>query len=170
MILYSTKAKQQPQLLQDNMFGTPIKSERIILVTGGFDPIHGGHVQLCKEAKSTDPDSLLCVGLNSDEWLIRKKGKYFMNFEERKEVIEALKYVDVVVPFNDDDDTASDAISLTLELYHNVIFCNGGDRGNGTTPEYEKWKHDPRVTFLWGVGGDNKHNSSSWILDRWSQG
>ena len=116
-----------------------------------------------------DPDSLLCVGLNSDEWLIRKKGKYFMNFEERKEVIEALKFVDVVVPFNDDDDTACDAIDLTLQLYNNVIFCNGGDRKNGTTPEYEKWRGDPRVTFLWGIGGDNKHNSSSWILKRWSE-
>ena len=149
------------------MFGTPTKSKKIILVTGGFDPIHGGHVQLCKEAKLTDPDISLCVGLNSDEWLIRKKGKYFMNFEERKEVIESLKFVDVVIPFNDDDDTACDAISITLELYNNVIFCNGGDRGDSTTPEYEKWKHDPRVTFLWGIGGDNKHNSSSKILERW---
>ena len=76
---------------------------RIILVSGGFDPIHGGHVKYIREAKKVDPPSPLCVALNSDEWLIRKKGKYFMTFDERKEVVSGMKDVDLVIPFIDDD-------------------------------------------------------------------
>ena len=77
---------------------------RIILISGGFDPIHGGHVKYIREAKKVDPPSPLCVALNSDEWLVRKKGKYFMNFDERKEVVSGMKDVDLVIPFIDDDD------------------------------------------------------------------
>ena len=112
------------------MFGTPIKSERIILVTGGFDPIHGGHVQLCKEAKSTDPDSLLCVGLNSDEWLIRKKGKFFLPMKERRAIVKELKPVDLTITYDDTDNSSNMAIYKCLQMYDKVVFCNGGDRVN----------------------------------------
>ena len=141
---------------------------RVILVTGGFDPIHGGHVKLIRDAKAVDPDSPLCVGLNSDDWLIRKKGKYFMDFDERKEVMSGMKDVDVVIPFIDKDDSACDAIDMCLQIYDLVIFCNGGDRGDGNTPEFDKFKDDYRVHFRWKVGGEDKHNSSSEILKRWS--
>tara|TARA_B100001057_G_scaffold50206_1_gene44720 strand:- start:584 stop:1021 length:438 start_codon:yes stop_codon:yes gene_type:complete len=140
---------------------------RIILVTGGFDPIHGGHIKYIRDAKTVDPDSPVCVGLNSDEWLIRKKGKYFMDFDERKEVVSGMKDVDLVIPFIDDDGSACDAINMCLQIYDIVIFANGGDRGDGNTPELDKFKDDQRVHFRWDIGGNDKHNSSSWILERW---
>ena len=138
---------------------------RIILISGGFDPIHGGHVKYIREAKKVDPESPLCVALNSDEWLIRKKGKYFMNFDERKEVVSGMKDVDLVIPFIDDDGSACDAIDMCLQIYDLVIFCNGGDRVNTNVPEYLKFQENDRVIFEWGVGGDDKMNSSSWILN-----
>ena len=138
---------------------------RIILISGGFDPIHGGHVKYIREAKKIDPESPLCVALNSDEWLIRKKGKYFMNFDERKEVVSGMKDVDLVIPFIDDDESACDAIDMCLQIYDLVIFCNGGDRVNTNVPEYLKFQENERVIFEWGVGGDDKMNSSSWILN-----
>ena len=140
---------------------------RIILVTGGFDPIHGGHIKYIRDAKTVDPDSPVCVGLNSDEWLIRKKGKYFMDFDERKEVVSGMKDVDLVIPFIDDDGSACDAINMCLQIYDIVIFANGGDRRDGNTPELDKFKDDQRVHFRWDIGGNDKHNSSSWILERW---
>jgi len=142
---------------------------RVILVTGGFDPIHGGHIKYIREAKKVDPPSPLCVGINSDEWLIRKKGKYFMSFDERKEVVSGMKDVDVVIPFIDNDGSACDAIDMCLQIYDLVIFCNGGDRGDSNTPEFDKFKDDYRVHFRWKIGGDDKHNSSSRILERWDK-
>tara|TARA_R100001480_G_scaffold148672_2_gene148294 strand:- start:467 stop:910 length:444 start_codon:yes stop_codon:yes gene_type:complete len=140
---------------------------RVILVTGGFDPIHGGHIKYIRAAKEIDPPSPICIGLNSDEWLVRKKGRYFMEFDERKEVVSGIKDVDLVIPFIDDDGSANDAIDMCLSIYDIVIFANGGDRGDGNTPEYDRYKDDQRVHFRWKVGGDDKHNSSSKILKRW---
>ena len=142
---------------------------RIILVTGGFDPIHGGHIKYIQEAKKVDPESPLCVGLNSEEWLIRKKGKYFMTFDERKEVLSAIKDVDLVIPFIDDDNSACDAIDMCLQIYDLVIFCHGGDRHNENAPEFDTFKHDHRVHFRWAVGGTEKYNSSAAILERWDK-
>ena len=140
---------------------------KIILVTGGFDPLHGGHIRYFREAKAIDPDIPLCVGINSDEWLIRKKGKFFMTFDERKEVISELKSVDLVMPFDDKDDSANDLISTLLEIYDTVIFANGGDRHNETAPEFNTFENNPRVEFKWAMGGTEKYNSSAYILKRW---
>ena len=142
---------------------------KIVLVTGGFDPIHTGHISYFKNAKELYPQTPLCVGLNSDEWLIRKKGKFYMTFHERKEVISELKSVDLVMPFDDKDDSANDLISTLLKIYDTVIFANGGDRHNENVPEYEKFKDNPNVIFRWAVGGLNKKNSSSWILSEWDK-
>ena len=136
-------------------------TEIIILVTGGFDPIHSGHIAYFKAAKEL---GTLGVGVNSDEWLVRKKGKFFMTVEERISIIKELKCVDVVIEFIDKDDTANDAIKMALEVYEKVIFCNGGDRIKGNIPEMEKYGNNDRVEFKWGVGGTDKKNSSSWIL------
>ena len=76
--------------------------KRIVLVTGGFDPIHSGHIEYFNSAKRFGDE--LIVGLNSDEWLTRKKGKAFMPFKERKAIIESLKMVDKVIDFDDSDD------------------------------------------------------------------
>tara|TARA_B100000965_G_scaffold387087_1_gene390049 strand:+ start:689 stop:1120 length:432 start_codon:yes stop_codon:yes gene_type:complete len=138
----------------------------LALVTGGFDPLHSGHIEYFKAAKQLG--DALCVAVNSNDWLIRKKGKYFMTAPERISIIKELKMVDACIEFNDKDDTANDAIKMALEVYDDIIFANGGDRGNTNTPEYEEFRYNNRVKFMWGVGGDDKKNSSSWILDRWT--
>tara|TARA_R100000742_G_C4279628_1_gene104825 strand:- start:3525 stop:4256 length:732 start_codon:yes stop_codon:yes gene_type:complete len=136
----------------------------ISLVTGGFDPVHSGHIALFKGARSVS--DRLIVGVNSDQWLIRKKGKYFMPIEERINILKNLSMVDEVITFNDEDDTACDAIERLLPSNDDIVFCNGGDRGNNNTPEL--FKYVDKVTFAWGVGGVDKKNSSSWLLADWS--
>jgi len=142
-----------------------IKMSKIVLVTGGFDPIHSGHIHYLNDAKKLGYK--LIVGLNSDEWLIRKKGKNFLSIEERKIIVENLKPVDYVISFNDEDGSACDAIEKILsDTLDTVVFANGGDRNNQNTPEYRKYKKHPNVEFVFGVGG-NKINSSSKILADW---
>ena len=142
-----------------------IKMSKIVLVTGGFDPIHSGHIHYLNDAKKIGYK--LIVGLNSDEWLIRKKGKNFLSIEERKIIVENLKPVDYVISFNDEDGSACDAIEKILsDTWDTVVFANGGDRNNKNTPEYRKYKKHPDVEFVFGVGG-NKINSSSKILADW---
>ena len=137
----------------------------VTLVTGGFDPLHSGHIAYFKAAREFG--NSLCVGVNSDDWLTRKKGKPFMNVSERMSIIKELKCVDIAIEFIDKDDSACDAIGTALEVYDNVLFCNGGDRGSVNTPEYERYRYDKRVEFKFGVGGEDKKNSSSWLLNNW---
>lgn len=143
-------------------------SKRVVLVTGGFDPLHSGHIAYFKAARRLGHK--LVVGLNSDAWLTRKKGRPFMPFEERAAVIKELGMVDEVISFNDDDNTACHAIFYMLSTYGSettIVFANGGDRNNGTTPEYNMYKNQYGLEFAWGVGGEDKKNSSSWILEEW---
>ena len=137
----------------------------ISLVTGGFDPIHSGHIRYLKDAKTFS--NHLVVGLNSNEWLIRKKGQYFLPWVERADIIRHLHMVDSVVSWDDADDSACGAISKCLEKTDQVVFCNGGDRAKDNTPELDAFQNDDRVLFVWGVGGNNKMNSSSWILENY---
>lgn len=143
--------------------------KRIVLVTGGFDPIHSGHIEYFKAAKDLGDE--LHVGLNSDEWLINKKGRPFMPFKERAVVIENLSVVDKVISFDDSDGSACGAIYKTMATNSTtkIIFANGGDRTNTTTPEFRTYGDTPNVEFAFGVGGTDKKNSSSWILKEWSQ-
>ena len=113
-------------------------SETIVLVTGGFDPLHSGHISLFKAAKELIPDAKLAVGVNTNEWLERKKGRFFMSADERVCILKELRCVDVVIEFRDNDDTANDAIDMALQVYDKVIFANGGDRGDKNTPEHDK--------------------------------
>ena len=139
---------------------------KVVLVTGGFDPLHSGHIELFKEAKKLG-DKLI-VGVNSDDWLTRKKGRPFMPFVERAALIKELAVVDKVIGFEDSDDSACQAIFHTMSTESGkIIFANGGDRTNTTTPEYKQYGEHPDVDFAFGVGGTNKANSSSWILDEW---
>ena len=137
-----------------------------VLVTGGFDPLHSGHIEYFKAAKALG--DRLVVGINSDEWLARKKGRAFMPFTERAAIIKELEVVDKIIGFDDSDDTANQGIFLALSTSAGkIIFANGGDRSNTTTPEYKAYGNHPDVEFAFGVGGDDKKNSSSWILDEW---
>lgn len=144
--------------------------EKVVLVTGGFDPLHSGHIEYFKAARELGDH--LVVGINSDEWLTRKKGKPFMPFAERAAIIKELGCVDEVIGFNDADDTACHAIMLVLSTKGSdwkLIFANGGDRGNKNVPELKAYGDHDDVQFAWKVGGSNKKNSSSWILKEWSQ-
>ena len=136
---------------------------RVVLVTGGFDPLHSGHIEYFRAAKGLG--DILVVGVNSDSWLRRKKGREFMPSYERVQIIENLRMVDHCILFNDDDDSALEAIHNVKDLYPNsqIIFANGGDRTENNIPEMI----EPDVEFVFGVGGEDKKNSSSWILEEW---
>lgn len=136
---------------------------KIVLCTGGYDPLHSGHIAYFEAAKKLG--SKLVVGLNSDSWLERKKGRSFMPINERVAIIQALKVVDHAILFNDDDGSAIEAIKNVQMLYPNdeIIFANGGDRTASNIPEMTI----ADIIFKFGVGGDDKKNSSSWILEEW---
>ncbi len=136
---------------------------RVVLVTGGFDPIHSGHIAYFQAAKKLG--DMLVVGVNSDSWLERKKGRAFMPGTERINIIQHLNMVDHCILFNDNDNSAREAIRNVKNMYPNsqIIFANGGDRTAENIPEMT----EKDVEFVFGVGGENKMNSSSWILEEW---
>ena len=139
----------------------------IIIVSGGFDPVHKGHIRMFREAANLGAQVI--VGLNSDKWLSRKKGKPFMKWDERAEILESCKFISQVIPFDDSDDTANEAIRKVYDMFdyqnkdYNIYFANGGDRGKGNVPELDICR-DLNVTMLWGIGG-GKIQSSSWLID-----
>lgn len=139
--------------------------ETVVLVTGGFDPLHSGHLAYLKEAKKLG-DKLI-VGINSDDWLVRKKGKNFLPEKERHEILSSIRYVDGCILFNDKDDSAVEAIKNVKMLFPfaQIIFANGGDRTKENIPEMVF----DDVIFMFGVGGEDKKNSSSWILKKYEE-
>jgi len=137
--------------------------KNIVVISGGFDPVHSGHIAYFTAAKSLGDQ--LIVGINSDEWLVRKKGKAFMPIHERQSVVQSIKYVDFVVRFNDDDDSAIMLLKIVKQKWPNdkIIFANGGDRNESNNREISV----EGVEFVYGVGGSMKLNSSSKILQDW---
>ena len=135
---------------------------KVVVVSGGFDPIHSGHLAYFKEAKELG--MYLIVGVNSDEWLMRKKGYVFMPIEEREEIVRSIKYVNGVNRFNDDDDSAIDLLNKVKYWYPSdeIIFANGGDRNESNCRELSV----EGVEFVYGVGGKDKLNSSSDIVEK----
>lgn len=136
---------------------------KVVLATGGFDPIHAGHIHYLQESKKLG--DLLIVGLNSDAWLTRKKGRPFMKIEDRLAVISSLACVDNTIQFDDDNNNSLDAIRKVKDIFPNetIIFSNGGDRSASNIPELQA--ND--IEFAFGVGGNHKMNSSSWLLEDW---
>ena len=128
------------------------------MVSGGFDPPHVGHIRMFQDAADWGD---VIVAINSDEWLMRKKGYVFMPWEERAEIIRELQSVDQVVSFNDNDDTASQAI----KVHRPDAFANGGDRKKKNTPEMDLCDK-LGIQMLWGIGGKDKPQSSSWLVDK----
>ena len=143
------------------------KNNSIVLVTGGFDPIHSGHIKLFKNA--AELGKKLIVGINSDQWLIRKKGFYFLPFKERNIIAQSLKNVDETIHWDDKDNTAIGAIKILLNNLtdgENIIFANGGDRNISNVPEIDFYRNNNKIKFEFGVGGSNKTNSSSKIINQ----
>jgi cytidyltransferase-like protein len=136
--------------------------KKFVLVSGGFDPLHQGHLAYLEAAYRLG-DGLI-VGLNSDAWLARKKGKGLLPFADRAAVLNALWMVDEVWAFDDSDGSASDFIRKVIEQFPDCrfVFANGGDRDAGNIPEMAV--DDYRLDFRFGVGGSDKLNSSSDIL------
>lgn len=137
----------------------------IVLVTGGFDPVHSGHMAYIEEARELG--DILVVGVNSDQWLTRKKGRTFMPLKERSAIMRNIKGVDFVIDFDDSDGSARRAIWMVRQSYprDRIIFANGGDRTDANIPEMDV--DDANLEFRFGIGGAHKRNSSSWILEEW---
>ena len=141
--------------------------KKIVLITGGFDPLNSGHIAYINAARELG-DSLI-VGLNSDEWLRRKKGQEFMPWEERASIVANLYSVSRVINFDDSDNSAKNAIRKVRAIHPHsqIIFANGGDRTKENIPEMDLLQEMLHLDFVFGVGGDDKKNSSSWILQEW---
>jgi len=141
---------------------------KVAVVSGGFDPLHSGHLRLFNEAAQMGDKLIVC--LNSDAWLERKKGSPFMPFNERRAICLALAVVDEVIEFDDSDDSCRDGLKQIIAMHPrddintkygtSIIFCNGGDRIGGNILEQGM----EGINFVYGVGGYQKANSSSEIL------
>lgn len=144
---------------------------KVGIMTGGFDPVTPAHIDYFRDAKRWHEITIVFV--NSDAWLTRKKGKPFMPQKDRVEILRAIKYIDLVVPFMDRDDsdgTANESLYMTRSWHptDDLYFLNGGDRGEGNVPE-EKIAKSLSIHCLYGVGGFDKTHSSSWYLQNWNQ-
>lgn len=163
----------KPVLQKIEMPKTPTRENgTVVLVTGGFDPMHSGHLDYIDAAKELGREeswhgAKVVVGVNSDDWLVRKKGKCFMPVEERVRLLLALRNVDQVITFDDSDDSSMNAIHITRHMFpdEHIIFANGGDRTSANIKEMNY--PDTNVSFSFGVGGDKTQSSSS-LLGEWA--
>ena len=134
--------------------------DETVAVSGGFDPPHSGHIRMIQEASQFGE---VIIVLYSDDWLMRKKGFVFMSWDERKEILEAIKGVRKVVQVDDSDGTVCEALLRHKPNY----FANGGDRSDKNTPELIICKEND-ITMIWGIGG-GKIQSSSELVNRLRQ-
>lgn len=137
------------------------KRKTIVAVSGGFDPIHIGHVRMIAEARALGDE--LVVIINNDNWLRMKKGYVFMPQEQRKEIIEHIKGVDHVMITNHKKGTSDMSVCETLKKIKPDIFANGGDRVTTNVPEVALCKK-LGIQMVWNVGNGGKVQSSSWLV------
>ena len=126
-----------------------------VAVSGGFDPVHVGHVRMILEAAEVGD---VIVIANSDEWLMRKKGYVFMPWEERAEILASIRGVLKVVPVDDSDGTVCEALRREKPTF----FANGGDRKTDNTPEMDVCS-ELGIGLLWEVGGGKIQSSSELV-------
>lgn len=131
------------------------RKRKIVAVSGGFDPVHVGHVRMIKEAAKLGD---VIIITNSDTWLKRKKGYVFMPWIERQEILAEFKGVIDVIEAWDEDDT----VCKTLERVKPDIFANGGDRKGENTPEVDLCMK-LGIDLVWNVGGDKIQSSSELV-------
>jgi D-beta-D-heptose 7-phosphate kinase/D-beta-D-heptose 1-phosphate adenosyltransferase len=135
-----------------------MRGKAMIAVSGGFDPVHIGHVRMIRDAARYGD---VMVIINSDEWLMRKKGYVFMPYEERAEIMGNIKGVTIVTAVDDSDGTVCKA----LERHCPDAFANGGDRKTKNTPEMDVCE-ELGIQMMWAIGGNNKPQSSSWLVNK----
>ena len=142
----------------------------ISIVSGGFDPIHPGHIMMMKDCLKFS--NYLIVGVNSNKWLINKKGNYFMDIQHRIYVVSSLNVVNETMEFEDDDEGSANNLLIKIRnKYSNnkIIFANGGDRSDSSRIlEFETAKQY-NIDLKFGIGGSHKESSSSDLLKRWSE-
>jgi len=135
---------------------------KVVVATGGFDPVHSGHIAYLTAARQLG--DYLIVGVNSDAWLLRKKGYCFLPWSERSVIVQHIKGVDLVLPFDDSDGSACSLLETVKQEWPTarILVANGGDRGADNCLEDSV----VGVELVFGVGGTTKQNSSSWIVDQ----
>ena len=142
----------------------------ISIVSGGFDPIHPGHIMMMKDCLKFS--NYLIVGVNSNKWLINKKGNYFMDIQHRLYVVSSLNVVNETMEFEDDKEGSANNLLIKIRnKYSNdkIIFANGGDRSDSSKIlEFETAKQY-NIDLKFGIGGSHKESSSSDLLKRWSE-
>ena len=147
-----------------------MENKIISIVSGGFDPIHPGHIMMMKDCLKFS--NYLIVGVNSNKWLINKKGNYFMDIQHRLYVVSSLNVVNETMEFEDDDKGSANNLLIKIRnKYSNdkIIFANGGDRSDSSKIlEFETAKQY-NIDLKFGVGGSHKESSSSDLLKRWSE-
>lgn len=139
---------------------------RRICVSGGFDPLHGGHLAMFEEAAKLGE---LTVILNSDAWLLRKKSFIFLPWSERAAIISQLRPVAQVASVDDSDNSVCEALSRLRPDY----FANGGDRKNDNTPEVQLCQA-LGIALVWEIGGGKTNSSSdiarrAWVERAWGR-
>lgn len=134
-----------------------------VAVSGGFDPVHIGHVRMFNEAKKLGHK--LIVLLNNDNWLMLKKGYVFMPENERKEIIEAFEAVDEVIISSHEKDTTDISICNDLRKIRPHIFAKGGDRHSGNIPETPVCD-EIGCRIVNDIGHGGKVQSSSWLVQK----
>ena len=135
-----------------------MRERPLIAVSGGFDPVHIGHIRMIRDAARYGD---VLVIINSDDWLMRKKGYVFMPWKERAEIMGNIKGVRIVTQVDDSDGT----VCAALRRHKPDVFANGGDRKTQNTPEMNVCE-ELGIQMMWAIGGNDKPQSSSWLVNK----
>jgi len=138
------------------------KSNKTVVVSGGFDPIHIGHIRMIQEAAKLGDVAVL---VNNDNWLMKKKGFVFMPEVERLEIVEAIKGVYMAIPTKHPANPKDMSVCEELRLMKPDVFANGGDRKADNIPEY-KLCEELGIEMIFNVGGSKIQSSSELVAKK----